>query len=48
MTIAYNAHKDQFDKSGVPYIFHSYEVAKSVTSEEDIATALLRRFQANL
>lgn len=41
INIAYKAHKAQFDKSGVPYIFHSYEVAKSMTTEEEIATALL-------
>lgn len=41
MNIAYRAHEGQYDKSGVPYIFHPYEVAHAMTTEDEITTALL-------
>jgi (p)ppGpp synthase/HD superfamily hydrolase len=41
MNIAYRAHEGQYDKSGVPYIFHPYEVAQGMTTEDEITTALL-------
>lgn len=41
MNIAYEAHKDQKDKSGVPYIFHPFHLADQLNDEEACATALL-------
>ncbi len=39
--IAYKAHKKQLDRSGVPYVFHPYEVASSMDDEITCAAALL-------
>ena len=41
MRIAFNAHKDQVDKSGLPYIFHPYHLAEQMTDEVSICVALL-------
>ncbi len=41
MKIAYEAHKDQYDKGGVPYIFHPYHLAEQLNDEYDICVALL-------
>lgn len=39
--IMWAAHKDQIDKSGVPYVFHPWHVAEQMTDEETTAAALL-------
>ena len=41
MIIAYNAHKNQFDKSGVPYIYHPFHVAEQMKTENECIVALL-------
>jgi (p)ppGpp synthase/HD superfamily hydrolase len=39
--MAYNAHEGQFDKSGVPYIFHPAYLAGQMDTEDEIIVALL-------
>ena len=41
MQIAYKAHHGQFDKSGVPYIFHPFHLAEQMETEEECIVALL-------
>lgn len=38
MEISFNAHKEQVDKSGIPYVFHPFHLAEQMTDE--YATAL--------
>ncbi len=41
MRLCYEAHKGQYDKSGVPYIFHPIHLAEQLEDERDICVALL-------
>lgn len=41
MQIAYKAHFEQLDVSGVPYIFHPYHVAEQMNDELTVCAALL-------
>ena len=41
LNICFRAHKDQMDKSGVPYIFHPFHVAECMKDEATTVTALL-------
>lgn len=41
MRIAFDAHKDQVDKSGVPCVFHPMHLAEQMTDEESTCAALL-------
>ena len=39
--IAFEAHKEQYDKGGVPYIFHPFHLAEQMTDECSVCAALL-------
>lgn len=41
MVVCFQAHKDQRDKGGMPYVFHPFHVAEMLETEEEICTALL-------
>ena len=41
MIIAYNAHINQFDRAGVPYIFHPTHLAEQMDTEIECVVALL-------
>lgn len=41
LTISFTAHKDQLDKSGMPYIFHPFHLADQMTDEATTCVALL-------
>ena len=41
LQIAFDAHKEQVDKTGIPYIFHPFHLAEQMESEDEICVALL-------
>ena len=41
MKLCYDAHKDQVDKSGLPYVFHPIHLAEQMENEETTIVALL-------
>ena len=41
MTLCFEAHKDQTDKSGLPYVFHPFHLAEQMQTEETTVAALL-------
>lgn len=41
MRLAFDAHKDQVDKSGLPYVFHPLHLAEQMQTEETVTAALL-------
>lgn len=41
MKLCFQAHKDQVDKSGLPYVFHPFHLAEQMKTEETTVVALL-------
>lgn len=41
MKISFEAHKDQVDKSGIPYVYHPFHVAEQMDDEITTCVALL-------
>lgn len=41
MKLCFEAHKDQVDKSGLPYVFHPFHLAEQMTDELSTIAALL-------
>ena len=41
LRICFDAHKDQLDKTGLPYVFHPFHLAEQMTSEGACVCALL-------
>lgn len=41
MKLCFTAHRDQTDKSGLPYVFHPFHLAEQMPDENTTVTALL-------
>ena len=41
LKICYQAHKNQLDKSGLPYVFHPFHIAEQMKDEDTTIAALL-------
>ncbi len=41
LRLCFEAHKDQLDKSGLPYVFHPFHLAEQMDAEETVCVALL-------
>ena len=41
MKISFEAHKNQLDKSGLPYVFHPFHLAEEMLDEDSTVVALL-------
>lgn len=41
MQLCFDAHKDQRDKGGLPYVFHPFHLAEQMQTEETVIAALL-------
>jgi len=41
LKLCFEAHKEQKDKSGMPYVFHPFHLAEQMTTEETAVVALL-------
>ncbi len=41
LVLCFEAHKDQIDKSGMPYVFHPFHLAEQMKTEEETIVALL-------
>ena len=39
--LCFEAHKEQLDKSGLPYVFHPFHLAEQMQTEETVVVALL-------
>ena len=41
LKLCFEAHKEQVDKSGMPYVFHPFHLAEQMQTEETMVVALL-------
>ena len=41
LKLCFDAHKDQVDKTGIPYVFHPFHLAEQMETEETTVVALL-------
>lgn len=41
LMLCYEAHKDQTDKGGLPYVFHPFHLAEQMETEDTVIAALL-------
>lgn len=41
LKICFNAHKEQVDKTGLPYVFHPFHLAEQMDDEDSVCLALL-------
>ena len=41
LKLCFEAHKDQTDKSGLPYVFHPFHLAEQMSDEKTTVVALL-------
>ena len=41
LKLCFEAHKEQYDKSGLPYVFHPFHLAEQMDTEETTVVALL-------
>ena len=41
LKLCFDSHKDQLDKSGMPYVFHPFHLAEQMTDENTTVVALL-------
>lgn len=41
LKISFTAHKDQLDKSGIPYVYHPFHLAEQMNDEDTTIVALL-------
>ena len=41
LKICFNAHINQVDKTGLPYVFHPFHLAEQMNSEDEVCLALL-------
>ncbi len=41
LKLCFEAHKEQVDKSGMPYVFHPFHLAEQMETEETVTAALL-------
>ena len=41
LKLSFAAHKEQIDKSGIPYVYHPFHLAEQMDTEETVTVALL-------
>ncbi len=41
LCLSFDAHKEQIDKSGIPYVYHPFHLAEQMDSEVTVTVALL-------